>query len=77
MIEITWDSRKCAAPQDCRICLEACPQGVFRIMPKETRQPGRVTKDWEIGALFRSLCTLCGDCEQACPEKALAVATTS
>jgi NAD-dependent dihydropyrimidine dehydrogenase PreA subunit len=77
MIEISWDSAKCQKPQDCRVCLEACPQGVFRIMPKEARQPGRATKEWEIGVLFRSLCTACGDCEQACPEEALAVVSAS
>jgi NAD-dependent dihydropyrimidine dehydrogenase PreA subunit len=74
MIDITWDPTKCATPQDCRVCLDTCPQGVFRIMPKEARKPGKPTTDWEVGALFLSLCTACGVCEDTCPKNALAVA---
>ena len=73
MIEIRWDSKKCASPQDCRICLDQCPQGVFRIMPKEARKPGKQTEAWEIGTLFRSLCTACGVCSDLCPQKAIAI----
>jgi len=77
MTEISWDSKKCRSPQDCRICLDTCPQGVFRIMPKEARKPGKPTKTWEIGTLFLSLCTACGVCEDACPQKALALAASA
>ena len=73
MIEIRVDSKKCATPQDCRVCLDKCPQGVFRIMPKEARKPGRATEEWEIGTIFRSLCTACGVCSDACPKQAIAV----
>ena len=77
MIEVRWDSKKCATPQDCRVCLDTCPQGVFRIMPKEARKPGKATEDWVIGTLFLSLCTACGTCSDVCPKKAITVAVAS
>jgi NAD-dependent dihydropyrimidine dehydrogenase PreA subunit len=77
MTEIRWDAGRCLTPQDCRVCLETCPQGVFRIMPKDARQPGKATKDWEIGALFRSLCTACGVCTELCPKAAIAIEATA
>ncbi len=46
-------------------------------MPREARQPGKATKDWEIGALFRSLCTACGVCTELCPKAAIAIEATA
>lgn len=73
MIEIRWDSKKCATPQDCRVCLDTCPQGVFRIFPRDGRKLGKVTEDWAIGPLFLSLCTACGICSDVCPRQAITV----
>ena len=77
MMEISVDSKKCTAPQDCRVCLDTCPQGVFRISPKEARKPGRATENWELGTIFLSLCTACGICSDLCPKKAIKVAVAS
>ncbi len=73
MIEITWDEKKCTSPQECRVCLDECPQGVFHVYPRNGRTPGKVTQDWAIAPLYLSLCTGCDICEELCPENALAV----
>ncbi len=73
MIQITWDEKECTSPQDCRKCLDECPQGVFHIYPRNGRKPGQATEDWAIGPLYLSLCTGCNICEEVCPENALAV----
>jgi NAD-dependent dihydropyrimidine dehydrogenase PreA subunit len=73
MIEVKWDEKKCASPQDCRECLDICPQGVFTIHPRDGRKPGIVTADWAITAVFLSLCTACEICEEVCPQDAIAV----
>ena len=73
MIEIRWDSKKCATPQECRVCLDTCPQGVFRILPRDGRTQGKVTENWVIGTLFLSLCTACGICGDLCPKQAITV----
>lgn len=73
MIEITWDEKKCPSPQECRNCLDECPQGVFQIYPRDGRKPGVATEHWAIAPLFLSLCTGCNICEEVCPEDAIAV----
>jgi formate hydrogenlyase subunit 6/NADH:ubiquinone oxidoreductase subunit I len=73
MIEIRWDSKKCAAPQECRVCLDTCPQGVFRILPRDGRKKGKATENWAIGTIFLSLCTACGICSDLCPKQAIMV----
>ncbi len=73
MIEITWDDKKCTSSQECRKCLEECPQAVFGIYPRDGRKQGEVTKNWAIAPLYVSLCTGCEVCEEACPQDAIAV----
>jgi NAD-dependent dihydropyrimidine dehydrogenase PreA subunit len=73
MIAITWDEKKCASPQECRMCLDECPQGVFQVYPRDGRKPGRATEKWAIAPLYVSLCTGCNICEEICPQNALAV----
>jgi len=74
MMEIAWDEKRCGNPDDCKRCLDACPQGVFYMYPKTGRVAGRTTEDWAIGALFLSLCTGCGICSDLCPNQAIRVA---
>jgi NAD-dependent dihydropyrimidine dehydrogenase PreA subunit len=73
MIEIAWDEKKCPSPQECRVCLDECPQGVFYFYPRNGRKPGIATEDWAIAPLYISLCTGCDICEEVCPQDALAV----
>jgi len=73
MIEITWDEKKCTSAQECRMCLDECPQGVFQVYPRDGRKPGKATEKWAIAPLYLSLCTGCNICEEICPQDALAV----
>jgi len=73
MIQIRWDDKKCTSPQECRKCLDACPQALFAIYPRDGRKPGKATENWAIAPLYLSLCTGCSICEEVCPENALAV----
>lgn len=73
MIEIGWDNKKCKSPDECKECLDICPQGVFAMYAKGGRKPGALTKDWAIAPVWLSLCTGCEICEEICPQNALAV----
>jgi Pyruvate/2-oxoacid:ferredoxin oxidoreductase delta subunit len=73
MIEITWDEKKCPSPQECRMCLDECPQAVFGIYPRDGRKPGVATTNWAITPVFLNLCTGCEVCEEICPQDAIAV----
>ncbi len=73
MIQITWDSSKCASPRECRKCIDSCPQGVFSTYPRDGRKPGKMTENWAVAPLFLSLCTGCEICEEVCPQHAIAV----
>ena len=76
MIQIIWDSNKCASPRECRKCIEACPQGVFSTYPRDGRSRGQLTENWALAPLFLSLCTGCEICEDICPEKAITLSAT-
>jgi NAD-dependent dihydropyrimidine dehydrogenase PreA subunit len=73
MISIRIDDGKCTSANECRVCLDGCPQGIFQIRPAHGRVPGVATKDWIIRPLFPSLCTACNVCYDICPQKAITV----
>ncbi len=57
-------------PLDCAACLRHCPQGVFFTYPRH-RQRGQVCEKYELVTAFKSRCTGCGVCVDACPRGAL------
>jgi len=73
MIHIDWNSKQCTSPDECRDCLEVCPQGVFAIYPEGGRKPGVPTTNWTIAPVWLSLCTGCEVCQEVCPQHAIAV----
>jgi NAD-dependent dihydropyrimidine dehydrogenase PreA subunit len=73
MMTIEWNNDLCTTPLGCHKCLNACPQGVFTIYPRQGRGPGQEPGDWAIKPSFQSLCTGCNVCVDLCPEKALTV----
>jgi len=75
VIEI--DAKKCTTPFDCKGCLAACPQSVFRVTAVKVVK-GRETnpKDsgvYELTAPYRDKCSGCNLCIEVCPEDALTV----
>lgn len=59
-------------PLDCALCLRSCPEGVFFTYPLK-REHGRVCDVYELVVAFKSRCTGCGVCVEACPRNALRV----
>jgi NAD-dependent dihydropyrimidine dehydrogenase PreA subunit len=73
MIELTWDDKKCTSPNECRRCLDVCPQGVFGIYARDGRKPGKAAGNWAIAPMYLNLCTGCDICDETCPEGAITV----
>ena len=73
MIKIEVDPAKCSSPRECRKCLEACPQRLFRTRPKAPRKPGKPATGWSIAVVLPILCTGCMACEQVCPQNAIKI----
>lgn len=77
--QIEIDRTKCTTPFACKVCLEACPQSVFRVTPTYEKRGMETPKDepgaWELYAMYRDQCTLCGICVDVCPEEALKIIT--
>ena len=72
--KIKIDYSKCTQPEDCRICLQVCPPGVFNLIftDKDYHQP----KDWKIIAVFPVLCMnspKCTLCIDNCPKQAISI----
>ncbi len=57
-------------PLDCALCMHGCPEGVFFTYPRDRRH-GQVCDRYELVTAFKSRCTGCGTCVDACPRGAL------
>jgi NAD-dependent dihydropyrimidine dehydrogenase PreA subunit len=77
MIELTWDDKKCTSPNECRRCLDVCPQGVFGIYARDGRKPGKAASNWAIAPIYPNLCTGCEICDETCPEGAITVSVAA
>lgn len=58
--DLLYNPNKCIGTGECGYCLKACKAGAI------TEIEGKV-------AINRELCTLCGDCAEACPAKAVEI----
>lgn len=75
--KIEIDHSKCTTPFDCKLCLQACPQSVFWVVPikevkyKETdpKEPGA----YRLLAAYRRKCFVCNECIDVCPNDALTI----
>ena len=62
-------------PRDCSACLKVCDPAVFlrhenlKAKESDVNDP----KFWQITAVWLDLCTHCGKCVVACPQKAIRV----
>ena len=76
MMQIEINEEKCKSPRECLKCLQACPELIFIIYPRDARAPGKRAGNWAIVPVLKSLCTGCKICEEICPEKAVTVSVT-
>ncbi len=62
-------------PRQCGKCLQACDPAVFvRHMAFNVKEDNPYDPQyWQITPVWLSLCTHCGKCVKACPQKAITV----
>jgi NAD-dependent dihydropyrimidine dehydrogenase PreA subunit len=79
--KIAIDYSKCGSasggidPRSCGVCLRVCDPAIF--LRHETIGAKEVNPNdpqfWQITAVWTDLCTGCGKCVVACPQKAITV----
>lgn len=72
---ISVDEAKCTNPLGCRKCLLICPTQVLNARPKSPPQKYREidSGDFRIMPVHLLNCSVCMDCVNICPEKAIQV----
>ena len=73
-IEITINHDKCKTPIKCRMCLQICPQCIFKLHPTNIKKFEEIPPEhWELHIAYPGLCAGCMECVKICPERAIRV----
>lgn len=65
---------KCAHPLDCKACVRACPQAVFKLKPfKFYKFRETPSEDYEVVPVYLPACTGCNLCVELCPAGAIEI----
>ena len=71
------DYDKCTTPFDCKICLRKCPQSCFEANPTYVQKffetDKKVQHSFRVTPFYVDKCTMCMDCVNLCPVKAITV----
>ena len=75
--KITIDYDKCQTPFDCNLCLQICPQAVFRVatikMEKWKETDPKEPNAYQLLVGYGDKCVLCDQCVDVCPVGALKI----
>lgn len=72
--QINIDHGLCRRPLECAICLNACPQAVFKAQPVNVYKFRETPEDeYRLKAVYRVDCSGCGRCARECPAGAITV----
>ncbi|RJP16031.1 MAG: hypothetical protein C4520_18605 [Candidatus Abyssobacteria bacterium SURF_5] len=70
---IVFNTGKCEHPEECLLCVKACPRKCIGYMQAETPPAGEAPKSWKLVSAFMVTCDLCNDCVKTCPKGAIRI----
>ena len=70
---IVFDIEKCPEPEECLLCIKACPRKCIGYTQAETPPPGRAPVKWKLVSAFMVTCDMCNLCAATCPKDAIQV----
>lgn len=70
---IIFDTEKCPAPEQCLICVKACPRKCIGYMQAKTPPPGEAPQQWKLVSAFMLTCDMCNLCVESCPKDAIRI----
>jgi formate hydrogenlyase subunit 6/NADH:ubiquinone oxidoreductase subunit I len=70
---LSFDTDKCTHPEECLLCVKACPRKCIGYMQAETPPPGQAPTVWKLVSAFMVTCDLCTLCVESCPKGAIRI----
>ena len=70
---IVFDIEKCPEPEECLLCIKACPRKCIGYTQAETPPPGRAPVKWKLVSAVMVRCDMCNLCAATCPKDAIQV----
>lgn len=72
--DIKIDGNLCRKPLECAVCMNICPQAVFKARPANMYKFRETPEDeYYLKAVYRVDCSGCGQCVDNCPAGAISI----
>jgi ferredoxin len=71
--EVIVDQGLCTSPKDCLLCLRSCSTKLFVYAPEVKEDQEEADNLHRVWCYMPEFCTMCNQCVEICPQKAITI----